>query len=112
MLSKSVPKQILNIVNSEYIWPDEYKLWLSETPLANNPKVEGTEYPDVWFYVPEYSRTREQLEVRCIDSTHLLTLTRRKSCKGGLDGIPNTAWLKVAKSKKTFLSPVMVQEIV
>ena len=112
VLSKSVPKQILNIVYCEYIWPDKYMQWLSETPVPNSPKVDGTDYPDIWFYVPEYSRAREQLEVRCIDSTHLLTRTRRKACKGGLDKIPNVPWLKVAKSKKTFLSPVMVQEIV
>ena len=86
--------------------------WLLETPVANSPKVDGTDYADIWFYVPGYSRAREQLEVRCIDSTHLLTRTRRKACTGGLDKIPNVPWLKVPKSKKTFLSPVMVQEIV
>ena len=76
VLSKAVPKQILNIVYSEYIFPDKYMQWLSETPLAKSPNVDGTDYPDIWFYVPEYSRAREQLEIRCIDSTHLLTRTR------------------------------------
>ena len=73
--------------------------------------IDDSAYPSLWFYTPEFSETRQQLEVRCIDSTHLLTRARRKCCKGGLHGLPNTPWLTVAKTKTTFLSPIMIEEI-
>ena len=68
--------------------------------------------PDVWFYSPEYSETRQQLEVRCIDSTQLLTRICRKTRKGGIEGLDNKACLKIAKQRTTLLSPVMVEDIV
>ncbi|XP_060581747.1 uncharacterized protein LOC132738297 [Ruditapes philippinarum] len=60
----------------------------------------------------QYSLTRHQLEVRSIDSTHLLTRTRRKTCKGGIEGFTNEPWLKVARQGKSLLTPAMVEEIV
>ena len=64
-----------------------------------------------WFYQPEFSTTRQQLEVKCIDSTHLLTRMRRKSSRDGLDNVPKDCWVKVARQKKTFLTPIMVEEV-
>ena len=75
-------------------------------------KIKDTNEPDYWFYIPEYSESRSQLEIRCIDSTYLLTRTRRKCCKGGIDGIENKAWVKEASQRITFLSLSMVAEIV
>ena len=112
VLSKSVSKQQLNIAMAGYMWPSKYQEWIKESPLVYSPKVDDMDYPTFWFYQPDYSELRQQLEVRCIDSTHLLTRTRRKCCKGGLDGVSNEPWMKVAKSKKTFLSPIMIQEVV
>ncbi|WAR15569.1 hypothetical protein MAR_005674 [Mya arenaria] len=54
---------------------------------------------------------REQLKVHCIDATHLLTRTRRKCCRGGLDNSSKISWLNVAKTGKTMLTPIMVEEI-
>ena len=112
VLSKHVSKHQLNVAIAGYIWPSRYQKWVEEGPLRLNPKVDDTDYPTFWFYQPDFSDARQQLEVRCIDSTHILTRTRRKCCKGGLDGVSNEPWLNVAKSKKTFLSLIMVQEIV
>ena len=84
-LTNKVPKTVLNITYSEFIWPDRLKCWKSSSPLLDGLKIKDTDEPDYWFYIPEYSESRSQLEVRCIDSTHLLTRTRRKCCKGGLD---------------------------
>ena len=55
-----------------------------------------------WFYLPEFSQSRGQFEVKCIDSSHLLTRARRKACKGGIKGLSNERWLKVARKKYTF----------
>ncbi|KAH3747969.1 hypothetical protein DPMN_182405 [Dreissena polymorpha] len=52
-----------------------------------------------------------QYEVKCIDATHLLTRTRRKSCKGGLDLVNNEAWKRVAKGGNTLLTPIMIEEV-
>ncbi|MEW8548344.1 MAG: hypothetical protein AB2693_32980 [Candidatus Thiodiazotropha sp.] len=102
----------MNQAYAEYIWPSVYQDWIETSPLKDNPKINNSSKTSFWFYTADFSEERNQLEVRCIDSTHLLTRTRRKCCKGGLDGLSNTAWLKVAKSKTTFLSAVMVEEIV
>ncbi|XP_052820581.1 uncharacterized protein LOC128246428 [Mya arenaria] len=99
-------KEHLNVIEAEYEWPEAYNEWqMSMVDVT----VDGIEYE--WFYHPEYSIERQQYEVRCIDSTHLLTRARRKSCYGGLDGLSNEAWLKVAKSKKTLLTPIMITEV-
>ncbi|XP_060573074.1 uncharacterized protein LOC132730724, partial [Ruditapes philippinarum] len=108
---KSVPKNVLNISFAEYIWPDRLEQWQKNSP-TDGIDVTGFEKPDFFFYVPEYSLTRHQLEVRSIDSTHLLTRTRRKTCKGGIEGFTNEPWLKVARQGKSLLTPAMVEEIV
>ena len=109
VLSKRMSKQELNSVYAEYVWPDRLNTWKTEPPFQCDTKVENESY--TWFYKPYYSESRQQLEVKCIDSTHLLTRMRRKSCRGGLDGVSNEAWVKVAKSRKTLLTPIMVDEI-
>ncbi|KAJ8298519.1 hypothetical protein KUTeg_025050 [Tegillarca granosa] len=48
------------------------------------------------------SYDRQQLEVRCIDSSHLLTRTRRKVYKGGIERLSSKHWLKAASTRKTF----------
>lgn len=108
---KKVSKQSLNLTYAEYIWEEEKKKWINQSPIKNNIKVEGLDQPEFWTYQPEFSLTRQQLEVRCIDSTHLFTRTRRKTCKGGIEGLDNMPWLKVAKQGKTLLTPIMVEEV-
>ena len=61
-----------------------------------------------WFYAPEYSNSRQQYEVTCVDSTHLLTQSRQKCCKGGLRGLSNLPWRNGAKSYATPLSLAMI----
>ncbi|KAH3875896.1 hypothetical protein DPMN_039178 [Dreissena polymorpha] len=99
-------KEELHVLFAEYKWPCEYNVWKEE---LDNITVNGSKID--WFYKPEHSLVRNQHEVKCIDSTHLLTRMRRKSCKGGLDMLTNESWLKVAKQKKTNLSQIMVEEI-
>ena len=102
-----LPKRCLNIIYAELIRQERLEAWASETEGVT---VEGSQYD--WFYRPEYSLERDQYEVRCIDSTHLLTRTRSKVCKGGIEGLTNESWLTVAQSGKTLLTPVMVTEII
>ena len=99
-------KKELNVIIAEYRRDDVYKPWVEEIDYAT-----VNDLPFEWFYKPELSRSREQYEVKCIDSSHLLTRMRRKTCKGGIEGLSNECWLKVAKQKNTLLTPIMVEEI-
>ena len=83
-----------------------------ETITKIDTDVSKRLFPDFWFSIPEYSNERHQLEVKCVDSTHLFTRLRRHSCKGTLDGIDNAAWKRVAKDRKTFLSTVMIEDVI
>ena len=111
-INSKVPKMVLNISYAEYVWETRLQQWKSTSPVQDNVKISGTEDPDFWFSIPEYSNERHQLEVKCVDSTHLFTRLRRHSCKGTLDGIDNAAWKRVAKDRKTFLSTVMIEDVI
>lgn len=77
LMSTKVSKHAINVSYAEYIWQDRLTKW-----YASNPNCESIIYdlniPDYWFYVPEFSTVCDKLEVKCIDSSHLLTRTRRK----------------------------------
>ena len=109
---KQMPKEVLNIIYARFCWPAKLQKWREDSPLKDDIKIEGTEEPQFWFYIPEYSSKRNQLEVKCIDSSHLLTRTRRKICKGGIESMTNHPWMKVALQRNTYLSLVMVEDIV
>lgn len=109
-------KSELNIVYSEYLWPQEFEKWKKDRPKIsfdqrNLMELESV-MPDYWFYYPNQSSSRDQLEVSCVDSTHLLTRMRRKCCRGGIEGLSNTPWRKVAKSGNTSLSLAMIDAVI
>lgn len=97
---------------AEYVWQDKLSDWKDSSRLKHDLKVSTSNFPECWFYIPDYSKEREQLEVRCVDSSHLLTRTRRKVCKGGIEHMTNEPWVKVARSKKTLITPIMIEDIV
>lgn len=102
-VSTSLKKADINIIYAEFLWPTEYRKWIEYQKCKT-----ATIGLDNHYYYPSFSELRNQLEVCCVDSSHLLTRMRRKSAKGGLDGLRNNAWKAVAKSKKTALSIGMV----
>ncbi|CAC5359139.1 unnamed protein product [Mytilus coruscus] len=108
VLQTTAPKRVLNIAHSEYHWIYELAKWEKNSTVSSTVKFHEIE-PDYWFYHPEYSNSRQQIEVKCIDSTHLLTRARRKCCKEGLHNISNGPWLKVAK---TLLSTEIIEDII
>ncbi|CAG2256264.1 unnamed protein product [Mytilus edulis] len=104
---QKLPKLTLNVIHAELIWENRYDNWISKIRTVT---VNGMKHD--WFYKPDFSEIRNQYDVRCIDATHLLTRTRTKVCKGGIEGLTNESWLKVARSGKTLLTPAMIQEII
>jgi hypothetical protein len=111
LLSHKVSKQQLNIAYAEYIWPKRYSEWKANATIEESVKVEGTDYPPCWFSIPEFSTERSQLEVKAVDATHLFTRLRRHSIRGNIKGVNKAAWQKVARDGRTFLSPLMVDEL-
>ncbi|KAJ8316700.1 hypothetical protein KUTeg_005748 [Tegillarca granosa] len=111
LTGRNDPKTALNIAYAEYAWPERLQTWKTQSPINDEMKVIGS-YPDYWFYIPEFSYDRQQLEVRYIDSSHLLTRTRRKVCNGGIDKLSSKPWLKAASTRKTFLTSVMVEDVI
>ena len=75
LMGKEVTKHALNIMYSEYAWKEKLSEWNNCSPLAHNLTVRSCDFPDYWFYIPDYSNERHPLEVRCVDSSHLLTRT-------------------------------------
>lgn len=102
-VSICLKKSDLNIIYAEFIWQEEYRSWIEKQ--KNKIAINDADSP---FYFPVYNEFRGQLEVCCVDSSHLLTRMRQKSAKGGLDKMSNEAWSVVAKSRKTALSIGMV----
>ena len=67
-----IHKSVLNIAYAEHIWPERKREWERQAPISNTVKIEDTTEPELWFAQPEVSERRNQLEVKCVDSTHLL----------------------------------------
>ena len=111
LMSPGVPKKALNVSYAQYKWKDRLCTWRSKARIEGI-KVDGLGYPDFWFSVPEFNETRNQLELKSVDATHLFTRLRRHSCKGHIEGTNKDAWMKVAKEGNTFLSPVMVDDVI
>lgn len=137
-VGKTFRKIDLNIIYAEYIWDQKLRDWYNNFPIdeafPDFITTQGQSKPDFehiteaknvddqsshvnnnmsdlseqFFYAPSTSAERNQIEVYCVDSSHLLTRIRRKICKGGIEGFTSAAWKKVAKSKKTNLSLGMI----
>lgn len=112
-------KSDLNIIYAEYVWPErliqwqkKYFIYKTDLYQEENTATCSKQTESCLFYIPAFSNHRGQFEVSCVDSSHLLTRTRRKCCKGGLDGFSNSAWDKVARSGKTNLSLAMTESII
>ncbi|KAI8490370.1 hypothetical protein Bbelb_316380 [Branchiostoma belcheri] len=112
LLSNQYPKQALNVTLSEYKYAVKQKEWEETSAVNNDVKVEGTNEPDAWFYKPEFSTERSQLEVSCIDGDHLLTRWRAHCARGNVKGIKRDAWIQVAKDRTTNLNISMVEDMI
>ncbi|XP_066266599.1 uncharacterized protein [Branchiostoma lanceolatum] len=111
LLSNQYPKQALNVTLSEYKYAVKQKEWEETSAISNDVKVEGTNDPAAWFYKPEFSSERSQLEVSCIDGDHLLTRWRAHCARGNVKRIKRDAWIQVAKDRTTNLNISMVEDM-
>ena len=85
----------------------------NQTEQTVVPELEtNSNLKDTYFYIGQFSEKRKQFEVACVDSSHLLTRTRRKVCKGGIENMSNGPWMSVAKCKQTNLYLAMIETII
>ncbi|WAR15462.1 hypothetical protein MAR_005567 [Mya arenaria] len=110
MTRKTLRKIDLNIIYAEYIWERQYANLRKKCDIIK-PKANQDILllQNEYFYTGSYRNERNQFEVSCVDSSHLLTRTRRNICKGGIEGMTNKPWKRVAKSKQTNLSIAMTE---
>ncbi|WAR11034.1 hypothetical protein MAR_036110 [Mya arenaria] len=81
LVTSNATKHALNIIYAKLTWPEIYKQWKKHGPSQTHLTSNAECLIQNWFCQPEYSDRSERFEVRCIDATHLLTRTRRKSCR-------------------------------
>ena len=110
--SKKLPKTVLNIAYSQYLFPTYLDKWQSTSPVCSTIHIGNQELEMDWYSHPEISPATGEILCKCLDSHHLLTNLRVKTCTTGLQGISPDAWKRVANSYKTKLTPALVEDIV
>ncbi|XP_035679573.1 uncharacterized protein LOC118417915 [Branchiostoma floridae] len=106
---KGYPKAALNASYADFVFPRRLTEWKEKSFVKHNLVIPGLGPMD-WFYIPEYSKARDQLEVRKIDYTHTLTAHRRAICKRNIGIAKREHFLKVAESGKTNLKVSMIED--
>ena len=100
LLSKEYPKDVLVSALAQTIYPQRLQTWKDNSKVADVVTIQGLQ-PVSTYYHPEYSRSRNQLEVKVIDGTHIRNNIRSALCKNNIENIRKEAWVQVAKVKKS-----------
>ncbi|XP_070564965.1 uncharacterized protein [Ptychodera flava] len=112
LLGKNYPKLALSVAYSNWIFPKRVEKWRNESRIKHGMIIaevsEST--PIDWFYIPEYSATREELFVRKIDPHHLLTRHRSALCKRSIGQGRRSDFLEVAQDNETALKLGMLED--
>ena len=97
------PKQLLNVLYSEYTFQDELKIWQEKNIFDSSVKISGRNEPTFWYSQPEYIPESGTYLFGVLDGHHLLTNARAKCCSTGMPkaNICRQAWYKVAKESRT-----------
>ncbi|VDI14617.1 Hypothetical predicted protein [Mytilus galloprovincialis] len=112
------PKDVLNIVYAEHIYPTEELKWRNNMPFDESTHIEGLNTNIQWYSKPEYVSNRFMHLFSLLDCHHLLTNARIKCCSTGIveAGIHSNAWSKVArqtsKDGKEIISSALVDDLI
>ncbi|CAG2201472.1 DHDH [Mytilus edulis] len=112
------PKDVLNIVYAEHIYPTEELKWRNNMPFAQSTHIEGLNTNIQWYSKQEYVSNRFMHLFSLLDCHHLLTNARIKCCSTGIveAGIHSNAWSKVArqtsKDGKEIISSALVDDLI
>ncbi len=100
-LCNSLPKEVLNILYAELIWPEELRQFRSSSGFLQKLKVE--DIGSIEFYSkPEFVASLDHYLFTMLDNHHMHANTRVKVCSSGIPAcnIDREAFLKVAKNSK------------
>ncbi|XP_070575154.1 uncharacterized protein [Ptychodera flava] len=109
---KNYPKLALSVSYANWKFPSRVAEWRKDSRIKHDmviPEVNGNK-PINWFYIPEYSKDRNELFVRKIDPHHLLTRHRSALCKRNIGSARKSDFLDVAKENKTSLKLGMMED--
>ncbi|XP_013399595.1 uncharacterized protein LOC106165781 [Lingula anatina] len=113
LTGKKYAKSYLNVSYAEWRFPQKVSQWNKNLPFNHDMVIPGLEkyFPLQWSYSPQYSASRDQLELRRIDSTHLLTRTRSAMNRSACLGYAERAHLmEVAADMTTQLKVGMLED--
>ena len=114
---RKFPKDILNVVYAEYIFPQKLKEWRGDALIADDVKINGCNEPGAWYCQPEHMPEFNMYLFSLLDAEHILVNARAKVCSTGIPeaGISRQAWVQVARENadnKTGLSTALVEDLV
>ncbi|XP_067667650.1 uncharacterized protein [Haliotis asinina] len=109
--STKYPKLALNVSYANWTFPRVLAKWKQESKVDFNMNVGGSQLNDIeWFYIPEWSASRCQLEGKQIDIHHLLTRHRSAPCKGDLGHAKRSHFIHVSRNNATALKGGMMEQ--
>ena len=97
-LKESVPTDVLKVALASFDFAIKLPLWMDKCPLqmSYNIPLESSNF-DVFSY-PEYCATRQQIEPRVIDPSHILTNLCLHATQKGILNCDPKAFLRVSDS--------------
>ena len=97
------PKQLLNVLHSEYTFQDELKIWQEKNIFDSSVKKSERKEPTFWYSQSEYIPKSGTYLFDVYDGHHLLPNARAKCCSTGMTKsiICRQAWYKFAKESRT-----------
>ena len=103
-LKESVPTDVLKVALASFDFAIKLPLWMDKCPLqmSYNIPLESSNF-DVFSY-PEYCATRQQIEPRVIDPSHILTNLHLHATQKGILNCDPKAFLLVSDSNHTVLN--------
>ena len=103
-LKESVPTDVLKVALASFDFAIKLPLWMDKCPLqmSYNIPLESSNF-DIFFY-PEYCATRQQIEPRVIDPSHILTNLCLHATQKGILHCDPEAFLRVSDSNHTVLN--------
>lgn len=110
--SKRVPKSVIACPVAFLMHRHKVGDWKESFTVPNKIPIPHKGILFDLYSFPEYNASRDQLEPKCLDVTHILTNLRAHSCKHGLQDIDKDAWMRVCEKDAKYLPRPIIEDIV
>lgn len=105
---KTYPKQVINIVFANFIWPEKLKCWRASACVDDQVIISGLEDVLEPYYVPDRNPDSGEFELFVYDKTHLGSNLRKALCLNKVDDISISAWERVSNSNPEILNSCVI----